>query len=883
MNRLPIILILSALSGASTVPRDPDAVPVFQCDFSEDRDINYDGWPDHWTREEGREYPAYLRIAVSQEPSPVGDRCLRMELDGGAAAVRTPLIPVHPQFSYVLEGYLKTEGLEHDVAYYSVQFLDDQQNVLLEHTTTPVGDAATWRHLRLGPLIPPGGQARQARVGLHLRPRADQADLRGAALFDDLWFARVPQMALRTNSPHNVYQQPDQMEITCQVSGVVQRDPLIRFVMRNESDQPVDQWETRVPGRLQSTRSPGPSGSERSRQDSDRLLRIQSESLAQEAYVGSVTWKPTVRQKGFYRVQATMRGPQGSEYRQTISLAVIDAKAPRSEGEFGWSLPQGEHPLAIRPLVGLLTQVGINWVKFPVWFSDGDAERADRLAWFAERLSSDGIELVGVLDQPPAEARKRFGEGQRLPAAAVFQDPDVWHPVLDPVMTRLSLKVQWWQLGRDDDHSYVAYTNLPQKIDEVKSHLRRFGQSIRLGINWRWLYDVPVGGDVPWDFLSLSETPPLTEVELSEHLAGDHYGPTERWVVLRPLARSHYDVRTRAHDLVGRMLAAKTGGARRVFIPEPFSREHGLMNEDGTPGELLLPWRTTALMIAGAEGLGSLTLPQGSPNQILVRGEEAIMVVWNGTPTHEPIYLGEEVRQVDLWGRETVPPVEQDRQAIAVGLLPTFVTGVSRPVAEWRLSFNFDHPQISSVVGRPQTVSYRVRNPFPQGISGQITFDTPEVWGPPPPPVRFKLAEKEEFFNSFLVTLRPDASSGRQNVRVDFDVAADQRYRFSVYRTMDVGLGDVSIALNAHINRSGELIVEQRLTNQSDQFVSFNCYLYAPRRQRLRHQVFDLARGTNKHTFLLPGGAELVGSTIWLRAEEIGGERVLNHRLKVEK
>jgi hypothetical protein len=47
-------------------------------------------------------------------------------------------------------------------------------------------------------------------------------------------------------------------------------------------------------------------------------------------------------------------------------------------------------------------------------------------------------------------------------------------------MTRVSLKVRWWQLGRDGDISFVRYNKLAEKIKEVKKHLERFGKEIHL-------------------------------------------------------------------------------------------------------------------------------------------------------------------------------------------------------------------------------------------------------------------------------------------------------------------------------------------------------------------------------------------------------------------
>ena len=40
------------------------------------------------------------------------------------------------------------------------------------------------------------------------------------------------------------------------------------------------------------------------------------------------------------------------------------------------------------------------------------------------------------------------------------------------------------------------------------------------------------------------------------------------------------------------------------------------MRADGMPAELLLPWRTTAAMLGGAQYIGQMQLPGGSENRI---------------------------------------------------------------------------------------------------------------------------------------------------------------------------------------------------------------------------------------------------------------------------
>src|SRR5262245_40153690 len=76
-------LILSA-SAAADDARHPDAVPVFQCTFGDDWDVNYDGWPDRWVRKTGPGLPHYVNIAIKDDDTAVGKKCLRIDLDGAA-------------------------------------------------------------------------------------------------------------------------------------------------------------------------------------------------------------------------------------------------------------------------------------------------------------------------------------------------------------------------------------------------------------------------------------------------------------------------------------------------------------------------------------------------------------------------------------------------------------------------------------------------------------------------------------------------------------------------------------------------------------------------------------------------------------------------------
>lgn len=877
MNTLCSFLLIASLHTPGELVRHADAAEVAQWDFGEGTDLNFDDWPDGWTRRAGLDYPRYLKIAIRQEASASWDRCLRIDLDGGAAAVYSPPIAVGRQFSYVLEASLRTEQLVRDVAYISLTFYDHDQKPLESYVSQQHQAAPEWRKIAIGPVAPADERVSQAVIGLHLEPRDPKhPDLRGAALFDDIWLGRLPRMALKTDCSHNVYTRPDDIQVRCDVSGIPEREPSMTFELIDVRGERLAMLDDRLHGEAVSAR-PSPTPGQRAESDN-------TPDPAEHGYAGTMTWKPPITDYGYYRVRVTMSGATGLMQRREMSLAVIRPTSGPSRGEFGWSLPQGDRPLALGPLADLLGEAGVGWVKFPVWYSESQVEWGDQLARFIERLNGQGIEVVGMLDHPPDDVVDKFAATDQLLAATIFAEPELWHPLLNPIMTRLSLKVRWWQLGSDTDTSFIGHPDLSGKIREVKEQLERFGQEINLGIGWKWLRQPPAAdrSDTPFVFLSYTADPPLTNTELAEFLTRTDTPGVARWAILQPLSEDEYGIHDRARDLVGRMLAAKQAGADCVFVPAPFDPQRGLMKPDGTPGELLLPWRTTSTIISGKRYEGSLVLPNGSHNVVFSDGREAVMVVWNEQPTQETLYLGDKVEQVDLWGKGVRPKQDGHRQVIEASPLPTFITGVHLPVARWRISFQFDKQQLSSVFGRPQDAAFALKNSFEHGVGGTVTLVPPDTWEVDAPTRQFRLAGHEELQQPIRIELRPNASSGERNVRVDFELTADKNYRFSVYRKMTVGLGDVLVDLRTRLNDTGDLVVEQRLDNRSGDFVSFNCFLFVPQRRHLRRQVIDQPHGQNVQTYVLSNGSELIGQTLWLRAEELGGDRVLSHRLTVQ-
>jgi hypothetical protein len=865
MNILASLVILTALGNVATTAHHPDAVTLYQCGFEQEADEDYDNWPDGWTRRRGTGFPHYLPMQIRPESENAAGRCMWFDFGGGGAAAYSPAIAIDPRHDYVLHARLATRQLVHDRAWLSIVFLNKDRQPLETLDSEKVGAVEGWLAVRLGPVRCSNPAARWAKIALVLEPGAKQ-DLHGAALFDDLWFAQVPRLELQITERHLLYPVGEPIEVRCRVSGYRDVPPDVQLALHDSLGEELARH--RLPLNPLAPAAPA---------------SAKTGDLATDYRVAEADWILPVAEPGYYSLHATVSHEGVVLYQRELRLAVTDAMPRPEQGEFGWTLPSGEQSLSLTTVAQWASQAGVYWIKFPLWYDEQDRSRVEGLTWFADRLNSHGIGLIGLLCNPPPETRRVLA---LMPGAAVAnlfaQDVSRWYPSLEPVMARLSLKVRWWQLGRDDDSSLSGVLDPVSTISRVKTQLDQIGQNAHVGVVWNWFDTVPTGKNSPWTFISRSSDPTLAADELAEYLSAEKQAAST-WLSLDPLDPARYDATTRAADLVLRLVTAKEHGITKIFFNHPLDGQAGLIREDGSANDLLLPWRTTAIALSGATYLGRLQLAGGSENRLFIRAGQVMAVVWNSVPTTEPIDFGEHLRVTDVWGRVRDITNANRGAALEVGPLPVFVSGLSEAVARWRMSVATDRDRLPSVSGTPHFLRLKWRNYFDQSAGGKLRVIAPADWRVVPEVIDLKMAAGESAVHNLELVVPPTASCGHEWLRFEFDVHAGQPYHFSVRRPIELGLGDVYMVLTSHLNAAGELEVEQRTINRTDERVSFRCHLSVPNRRRMRTQIWKQPSGEDVQTYRLPFGEQLIGQTLRVQAEEVGGKRrMLNYQFIAE-
>jgi hypothetical protein len=851
---------LATNNSAPLDARYPDAKPIYLDGFETEIDP-LEEWPAGWSRQTGVAYPRYVLARAALLPTPEGKRSMRIQLNGGAAICYSPAQTADARHAYVLEIVVKTEKLVRDRAWVSLDFLDREKHLIETVPSIQVAVTNGWQKLRIGPVAcrKPGVQS--VRVALHLEPIGDEQDLSGTAQFDDIWLARLPRVTLDCAQICQMYELGQTVTIQVGRTGDAGLEPLQLSMLDRRGELAVAE--------------PKP----------ETVLPTEKTTLA---------WPIKPQRPGYYEVRGQWRGPSGFCHVTTLPIMVVEDMTTTAQVEFGWTLERAD--LATPELVSLLKAAGVGRVKLPVWIDKDDRATIEQRASLCEQLRRQGIGVVGVFDVPPPKVRERMPNRSELSAARTLETPtELWLPSIEPIVERLAWHVRLWQWGADGDRSCVGYAPLAERLMPVKTQLANVGQDLTLAVPWDWSAAPTTATKddgtkilTPWRNLARGPLPMLSADELRTHMKDLPPSTTGQWITLPVVSTSRRtgddELTTAAadraaRDFVHRMLTAKVQGASSVYVSRPLAPGAGLATSEGAPQPLLLPWRTTASLIGSSEFVGRLNLPMGSDNYLFARHGVATVVVWNSQPTTETLYLGgDRLRQIDLWGQSTRPREQGHAQQIVVGPAPSFITNVNEPVARWMLATKLERNRLPPQLGVTATNSILVTNTFSKPVTGRMKVIPPRGWRSPTDEFELELAPGQQQQIPIEWFVPYNAVTGTQHWRADFEIEAEAAVKFSAFGDLELGGNDIRLNIVTRLGERGDLIVEQRLTNETAHTLQMRCDLQAPGQRRQRVIVRVPAHSEERTIYRLPDGEPLLGQTLWLRCEEINGTNIISRK-----
>lgn len=842
-----------------------DTLPILSYSFETKQDLDFDDLPDDWSRRKGPGYPQYVEVSIDRNQGRSGQQSLHIGVNGGHATIYSPPEKIDSDHAYVFRGFIKTQKLRHDAALISISFLDHKRQRVQQFVSRPVtGTHKGWVEVALGPMTPKPN-VRFIVIGCHVAHN-NQKDISGDIWFDDLWVGSLPQLDILNNYHRHFVDHSAEIRVSSRISGL---NPQNKYRLDLEL---VDSMDQKV------------ADSSLELMTNPEDVKGVANSRLLDGNNHTEVWRLHPMEYGFYEVRSKLVRDKKSILAKKTSFAVIDLVTPRSQGEFGWTISQENNQLPINELPDIAAQAGINWIKFPLWnvMASEDTQRPSRVAEMLDAFSNRSITPIGLLNHPPKELRSQFAKDWQGVSGIFTMPASFWSPSLEEVFARYTSLVNYWQLGGDDDKSFIGMRNLNNTLKNVKSQLDLIGRDTHVGIHWDWKTPLPKN-TMPNSFLSINNDQRLSASELRSVLQKTDVSPgaSPRWITITPLPKENYLPEERGIDLAKRMVTAKYMGADGIFADSIFDEQHGLLNQNGSPTLLFLPWRTVALALQGAKYQGAFNMPQKSTNHVFTRDDEAIIFAWNDEPTEEILYLGEDVYATDVWGRRI--DLERDpetrRHKLSVGPAPVIVRKCNKQIAYWRLAAQFEKGKSKSEYGGHADALIG-KNTFSQSVRGKAVFNVPKGWEVEPQEWEFNTGTGEEYRLETFMTLPSNASLGKKDVSIDFEIFAERKYSIRVNRPYHVGLGDIVVNVIDKKIEGNVLEVEQIIVNNTSplETLQFRCSLFIPSMKRMQRFITELKNGQDRKLYYIPNADSLKGKELWIRAEQVNGRRILNYR-----
>ncbi len=922
-------------------------VPIVTYSFEEGEDKDYDGLPDKWWRRKGTEYPKYNTVTIDRETGSGGTlQSLRFDLKRKEIAYYSPIKKIDAPHSYLLTGKIKTQSLANSAAVVSISFLNSKRVRIKRYLSNFYTGTNNWRTVSISQVDPPEN-ASYAVIGCYL-VQGEKKDIRGTVWFDELQLKQLPRLTITSNFQTHFKKPNAPIKIEWKIKGL---DPGLDDEDNNEKKNNYKLHLELFDNKNESK--------------DEKVIKLIPDVRYNENGEGESfpvpenhePWDVIPQEYGFYEVRAILSNNDKEVFRKSTYFTVIDFVKENTihNGDFGWSilnpLSKLKSSLNYTEMEDIITQGGVQWLQYPVWRSVESAEESQQLSEFFEQLSHNRVKSVGVLDEPPQIIRRQFASDWQGVSEVFSMPTKFWKPSVESVVARNSTSIRHWQLGTNNDKSFVGLKTFDSTIKTVQSKFSEIGRDTRLGMPWKWESEYSRNIKNSKTFLILNSKFPDEYSDVKDKIikrksisAGE-----KTWLVIRPMSINEAKVkieleelyqsellneslarpvpvdktefqnetnddisaliqrmrrigRMRSSDLVKRMIAAKHAGADVILASDIFNPDHGLLNENGSPGILFLPWRTTSLALSGTHLEGSFQLKEKSENLVFFRKNEAIIIIWNDeateeVPIEESIFLGENAFTTkNFW--DTEGRLKQDSLysplQIKVTPVPLIIQQCSYELAKWRMAVEFKNGQVASKSGElhDEIIGF---NPYNSPVTVKIgKIKSQSGWNITfPEKSEFSVEAKSKFHIPIEIELGSDTSIGDEELEIPFEIDAVrrdvvdatsqkvknifQKYNFSVYRTYKVGSDKISLNVVETRDENGNLNIEVTITNDTPEIMDFTCRLFVPGRNPLKKKIFNV-KGKRPVVYKLPNAENMKNQHISVKASQIRVDHILNHK-----
>ena len=877
MRRAVALLILFVVPGAGSLAADLTRV-LKTFDFEERPLGNEEELPMRWVKVRGPGLPHYVNGQLATDRHRSGGHSFRFDLNGGGLIYRygPGLIKVQRWAHYRIEGWCQTTVLPNARARITAYFADIDGRTLpdtVRHSELYAAktEGETWKQLSVE-LSADSERAESLVIELELlqpmhyatsklgeRALFDQ-DIRGSAWWDDVTVSQVPQVALRTDRPANIFRRDEPPRISALIHDRFTDDLTAQLSVRDADGKEVYQ------------RTGTPDVTTGGRQDDQR-------------------WRMTLElpplPPGYYEASLAMSSQTKPLISQSLHFVVLadGGKSPSPDARFGFvatDLPFDSWD----ELPRILPMFSAARVKLAIWSERGGVETSDEASFdrLLARFQERGITPTACLLGPPPMLADKLGGPGWLPLLKASEQD--WQPELAYLVSRHANHLERWQLGTDESDAFVTDSRMREVYRLVYQQFARLMEKPELAMPWSAWYELPpdlsAGAALAVPTAILPSQLPLYIQDLAGHKRNDIS------LTFELLDRSRYGRDVQLRDLAQRVVYALAAGAPRIDLPLPLSVSR---DEDGVtlqPDELFTVIRTLFTTLSGAEFKGKVTLAEGIEAFLFDRDGQGILALWDrgdrAGMKDLAVNLGERPESIDLFGNISPllrrPGNRAGRVALRVGPMPMFLVGIDAQQAQLRASVAIDRPLLESSF-RPHERRIRFVNPYKQAITGVLKLSGPTGWTLNPPTFNFSLNPGDTFDRPVTIQFPYNSFAGPKTLACDFHIEGEQDADFMVPLMLRLGLTDVGMQTLA-VRDGRNLVVQQMITNYGDKPINYTAFALCPGQARQERLVTDLQpAATTIKRFRFTNLEFSKPATVRVGLKELEGARILNDQIEV--
>ncbi len=788
----------------------------------------------------------HLTDAVAHE----GRFSFVFELEGGSMAARVPtaVIPVLPGADHAVRAWVRTDGLTHAAACLAAELHDERhQPIAGTRVESPHLRSTDWEQVVIDV---PGNSPNAADLVIELLVLQPQqsggvrgpqlGDVSGRVWFDDIEVRRQPRIELSTGQPG---------EIICGAAA-----PALQIVVRDPTDEALiaRMVVTDVDGR-----------------------NVRGEERVAQRGVWQHTLSLDGIEQGWYSASVEVRNGRGVVGQRAIQFVRIQEPAlALREERFGVSLDEAGATSGL-PLARAL---GLRSLLLP---ARAEGQPATDLIWRYRQAFA-----------PPPDLALRLPAAVP-PGAAV--DEAAIHSALrrggmDGVLLTFGLGGRHCVLdlpGATDAASAEYAALLPDRkleslVGAVARALREYVADPVLLVPWPVEHE-PAPIPAPHGYwLSVPASVPPASIEGY----AQRFGAAERPVFATlDILDGRYAPADRVTDLVLRGLHAWRGGLRGILIAAPWSQGATTAPEPAFPA-----WRALAQRLDGRRFMQELPIEAGLRCWLLAGPgpQDWGLVAWRqgedaGRDLRLELAAGP-VEGFDVFGnRRTIEPRE-GVHTVAIGARPVFLEGIDGVLAQFRAGLRLEPPFLDA---RRQVHDCElvVTNPWDETISGTLGLRPPAGWRIEPRLHRISLRGGEEVRLPVSIVIAQRTVTGPAALEADVILTGNGDRRLRVLVNVEAGVQGLEFAASWRLDPPGggsDLVIDQSITNTTDQALSLVAYVTAPDIGRLQQAIGTLPPGqTALRSFRLRGGARILpGRDVRLGVIEQSGAR-LNRSLEI--